>query len=349
MNNVTKRITVGLLFAMVTLTVTAVAQADPPSRVARLGQISGQVSFAPAGEDEWVVALRNRPIVIGDRLWVAEGGHAELQMGAAMVRLDGGTSIAILNLDECIAQLRVEQGALSVRVRRFAAGDQFEIDTPNLAFAIRQPGAYRIDVDPVNNTTFVATRSGSAEVYGEDTAYSIASGQRYAFTGTRLEAARYSPPPSDAFDAWVQTQEQRYARSISARYVAPDVVGYEDLDDQGTWRVVAEYGNVWIPRSVPANWAPYRYGHWAWIDPWGWTWVDDAPWGFAVSHYGRWAHMRGTWVWVPGPVRTPAYYAPALVAFVGGSNFQLTISSGAVGGVAGFRWRRARSTGRPIR
>ena len=42
------------------------------------------------------------------------------------------------------------------------------------------------------------------------------------------------------------------------------------------------------------------------------------------------------WGWVPGPVRTRAYYAPALVAFVGGNNFQLSISSGNVGGVAWF-------------
>ena len=42
------------------------------------------------------------------------------------------------------------------------------------------------------------------------------------------------------------------------------------------------------------------------------------------------------WGWVPGPARSRAYYAPALVAFVGGSNFQLTISSGNVGGVAWF-------------
>ena len=104
----------------------------------------------------------------------------------------------------------------------------------------------------------------------------------------------------------------------------------------GTWRVDATYGNVWFPSRVGADWAPYRDGHWSWIDPWGWTWVDDAPWGFAVSHYGRWANLRGTWGWVPGPVRSRAYYAPALVAFVGGANFQLSISSGNVGGVAWF-------------
>jgi hypothetical protein len=64
--------------------------------------------------------------------------------------------------------------------------------------------------------------------------------------------------------------------------------------------------------------------------------VDDAPWGFAVSHYGRWANLGGSWVWVPGPVRVPAVYAPALVAFVGGSNLQVSISSGPIGAVAWF-------------
>ena len=95
MHNFMKRLTVGWLLAIVALTVANVAQADPPSRVARLGYLSGQVSFAPAGEDEWVVATRSRPIVTGDRLWVAEGGRAELQMGLSVVRLDGGTSMAI--------------------------------------------------------------------------------------------------------------------------------------------------------------------------------------------------------------------------------------------------------------
>src|SRR4029077_11015724 len=115
-----------------------------------------------------------------------------------------------------------------------------------------------------------------------------------------------------------------------------DVVGYQDLDANGTWRTDASYGNVWIPSRVAADWAPYRDGHWAWVDPWGWTWIDDAPWGFAVSHYGRWANFGGTWGWVPGPVATRAYYAPALVVFVGGNNFQLAISGGNVGGVAWF-------------
>jgi hypothetical protein len=100
---------------------------------------------------------------------------------------------------------------------------------------------------------------------------------------------------------------------------------------------------------VTADWAPYRDGHWAWVDPWGWTWVDDAPWGFAVSHYGRWANIGNRWGWVPGPARTRAYYAPALVAFVGGNNFSVSVSSGNVGAVGWFRWARVKSIARGIR
>ncbi len=245
--------------------------------------------------------------------------------------------MSILNLDDRIAQLQLTQGTLNVRVRSLRPGQAFEVDTPNLAFTLRQPGEYRISVDPDGNATDIVVRRGQGEVYGEGAAYVIDSRQPYRFSGTGLREYQYFEAPGfDDFDRWSSARERSYDNSSSARYVSPDVVGYQDLDANGTWRVDATYGNVWIPNRVAAGWAPYRDGHWAWIDPWGWTWVDDEPWGFAVSHYGRWTNLRGTWGWVPGPVRSQAYYAPALVAFVGGSNFQLSIASGNVGGVAWF-------------
>jgi len=41
---------------------------DPPSRVARLSFTDGQVSFSPAGTDDWVGAELNRPMTTGDKL-----------------------------------------------------------------------------------------------------------------------------------------------------------------------------------------------------------------------------------------------------------------------------------------
>ena len=72
---------------------------------------------------------------------------------------------------------------------------------------------------------------------------------------------------------------------------------------------------------VFTDWAPYRYGRWIWVTPWGWTWVDDAPWGYAPFHYGRWTYLRQHWCWIPGPRHIHATYAPALVAWVGPPSF----------------------------
>ena len=313
------------------------ASADPPSRVARLGYTTGAVSFSPAGENDWVRARINRPLGTGDRLWADARARAEIQVGGAVIRMNDYTSVSVTNLDDRIAQLQLTQGTLNIRVRRLDRDQVFEVDTPNLAFTLRQPGEYRISVDPEGYATDIIVRRGQGEAYGEGAAYIIDSRQSYRFTGIGLRDYEYLDAPRyDEFDRWGSDRDRRYDNSGSARYVSQDVVGYEDLDSNGTWRVDNTYGNVWIPNRVAAGWAPYRDGHWAWIDPWGWTWVDDAPWGYAVSHYGRWTNLSGTWGWVPGPVRSRAYYAPALVAFVGGNNFQLSISSGNVGGVAWF-------------
>lgn len=313
------------------------ASADPPSRVARLGYTAGAVSFSASGADEWVRASVNRPLANGDRLWVDADARAEIQDGGALIRMASKTSVSVLNLDERITQLQLTQGILNIRVRRLAPNQVFEVDTPHLALTLRQPGDYRIAVDADGYATDVIVRQGQGEVLGEGAGYLINAQQSYRFSGSDLrDYELLNAPQPDAFDRWTGERDRLFDHATAARYVSRDVVGYQDLDANGTWRVDATYGNVWLPNRVASDWAPYRDGHWAWIDPWGWTWIDDAPWGFAVSHYGRWANLGSRWAWVPGPARLSAYYAPALVVFVGGDNFRLAISSGHVGGVAWF-------------
>jgi len=317
------------LVGIVALSVAVVAAADPPSRVARLAYAEGTVSFSPSGDDQWVRAVINRPLVAGDRLWSDQGSRGEMQVTNASLRFGPLTNVSILNLDDRIGQFELAQGALQVQVRRMNSGEIVEIDTPNFAFTITRAGSYHFDVDPESGSTLVAVRSGEGEAYGEGAAYRIAAGQVLRFYGTDLrDHENLALGPPEGFERWALSRQGRYEGSVAARYVAPEVVGYEDLDQFGTWQAVADYGNVWIPRKVPSGWAPYRYGHWAWIDPWGWTWVDDAPWGFAPFHYGRWAFVREQWCWVPGPARERPVYAPALVAFVGGNNFSVAVGSG---------------------
>jgi hypothetical protein len=319
------------------LIICGTALADPPGRVARLAHITGAVSFSPAGEDEWVLAQTNRPLITGDRLWSDAGSRAELQIGTAAARLGSNTSATLLNLDDRVVQIEITQGSLNLRVRRVYSDQGFEIDTPNLAFSIRRAGDYRIDVDPNGNSTVVRVRSGEGEAWGENAGYVIGGGQQYTFVGEGLRDYRFDRLAGpDEFDSWCFERNRREDNAVAARYVAPDMVGYSDLDDYGTWRNVEGYGNVWFPTSVGADWVPYRTGHWAWIDPWGWTWIDDAPWGFAPFHYGRWAFVSSRWCWVPGPVAVRPIYAPALVAFIGGGGFSLSVSTGPLQAVAWF-------------
>src|SRR5258708_4899108 len=298
---------------------------DPPSRVARLGYLEGSVSFQPGGTDDWVAAPLNRPMTTGDKIWSDRGSRAELQLDGSALRLSSNTAVSFLNLGDNVSQIQLSVGTLLVRVRRLDDNETYEIDTPNLAFSVLQPGVYRITVDESGTPTAINVRSGQGEVTGAGGAYSVYANEYDVFSGTDelVENSQPYAPEPDSFDAWSQGRDSRWDNSGSARYVSSDVVGYEDLDGQGAWESTPDYGNVWFPRAVEPGWAPYHDGHWSYIEPWGYTWVDDQRWGFAPFHYGRWISVRGAWGWVPCPPRAfgavyvRPVYAPALVAWVG--------------------------------
>src|SRR6267143_84346 len=318
---------------------------DPPSRVARLSYARGTVSFNPAGTDDWVSAVVNRPITTGDKLWTDNDARAELHIGSAAIRLSSNTGFSFLNLDDRMAQIRITEGTIDVRVRRLEQDETFEIDTPNLAFSILRPGNYKINVNEAGDATVVVVRDGEGEVTGGGSAYAMHPRETGTFAGIdQLDADIQRFDNDDDFDRWSRDRDRREDRSQSSRYVSSDVIGYEDLDDNGGWRPTQEYGTVWFPHTTIVGWAPYRYGHWVWISPWGWTWVDDASWGFAPFHYGRWVTVGGVWGWVPcapravvGVAYVRPVYAPALVAWVGGPHFSIGIGIGGGGG-AGVAW-----------
>jgi len=293
---------------------------DPPGRVARLNYSEGLISFRPAGEDDWVTGVPNRPLVTGDDLWADENSRAEVHIGSAALRLGAQTGITFLELDDNVTQVRLAQGSLMVRVRHVDDDDTYEIDTPNIAFTLLQPGEYRIDVSPDGSQTMVTTWHGRGHVVGGGYSYNVVAGQMATFTGTEdhLDYDLGQIPDQDDFEGWAFDRDAREDQADSANYVSREMTGYEDLDEYGDWSYVAGYGPCWRPRGIVLGWAPYRFGHWVYVGPWGWTWVEDEPWGFAPFHYGRWAFVNNAWFWVPGPVVVRPVWAPALVAFVGG-------------------------------
>lgn len=74
----------------------------------------------------------NRPLGTGDRPRSDVRAHAEVQIRGAMTRMNAGTGVSLLNLDDRIAEMQLMEGKLNVHVRRLEPDQVFEVDTPNL-------------------------------------------------------------------------------------------------------------------------------------------------------------------------------------------------------------------------
>ncbi|MGH7633620.1 MAG: DUF6600 domain-containing protein, partial [Gemmatimonadaceae bacterium] len=252
------------------------------------------------------------------------------------IRLGPLTAFEILSLDDNHVQIRLTQGTTMVSLHELADDDNYEIDTPTGAVTLLRTGTYRVDVSEDGATSTVTVRDGNAEVASNNSTVPVRADETVLFTADGASPDVRAAAPMDEYDQWADARDRGDNQSVSAQYVGRDMTGYEDLDANGTWDNDPSYGHVWIPAHVVSGWAPYRYGRWAWVEPWGWTWIDDAPWGFAPFHYGRWAYVRNRWVWAPGVIVRRPVYAPALVAFVGGSNFSVSVGFGSGGGTAWF-------------
>jgi len=286
----------------------------------RLSYVDGQVSFWRPGAPEWVTAQINTALAPGDELSTGAPGNFELQVGSrAFVRAWAGTGLGLVNQEPDFLQIKVTAGHASLDLRALDRGRTVELDTPNAAFTIEHPGYYRVYVQG-DRTSFISRRGGRATVTPSNgQAAAIAASEEVIIEGIDApRLASYAAPPLDEWDRWNYARTDYLADAVSARYVSPGVYGVSDLDRHGRWRVVSDYGPVWVPTSVPAGWVPYSTGAWTYDLAYGWTWVDTSPWGWAPFHYGRWVFVDRYWAWAPGPVIVRPAYAPALVAFFGG-------------------------------
>jgi uncharacterized protein DUF6600 len=308
--------------------------ADPPARVARINYLQGPVSLQRGDLDEWDQAAINYPMVANDSLWTDDHARAELHIGSTALRLADQTSISFLNLNDQVVQIRLAKGVVELHLNRLDPEESYEIDTPCAFASLSQTGDYRLEVDEAGDTTII-TRRGQAEVTIGPSTFDVAADQQANVVNSADPICELSPPKLiDDFERWANERTRREEQCVSSRYVSREMIGYEDLDAYGGWTTLPEYGNAWAPYSVPVGWSPYSAGNWLWLEPYGWTWVDVEPWGFAPFHYGRWAFVRNTWYWVPGPLAPRPIFAPALVSFIGGNNWGVSFGFG--GGIGWF-------------
>jgi len=325
-----KRLTLALSAGCAAGALAGAALADPPAQVGRVAWVESGVSFLPPGEQSWTWASVNYPVTDGESFWTGDAGRTEIQAGPVEVSADSETELDVLALDYGQTRLGLPQGSIDLKLWRAPPGG-VAISTPAGDVVIDQPGEYRVDVGapqddggypPVEVTVF----DGHAGAPGQSGLIDVGPGAAAVIYPGYDPEIQYAQDAS--IDDWARSRQSGENWNVQAAY-SPDVTGYGELAGYGDFAQDPDYGTVWYPTGVSYDWAPYRFGRWAYVAPWGYTWVDDQPWGFAPFHYGRWAQINGRWGWIPGRPTARPVYAPALVAFIGGLAF---------GGGGGVGW-----------
>jgi hypothetical protein len=316
------------------------AQADPNDvqrAVARVSLIEGDVSVRRGDSGDWVAAAINAPLVSTDDLVTGQNSRAEIEFDASNVmRIGGNAEVKFAELEYGRYQLDVARGTVTFRVLRPSAVN-VEVDTPSVSVRPSKLGSYRITVSEAGESE-VTARVGSVDVFTPKGSESVNVGQTLMARGAAAdpEFQIVNAIAIDDWDRWNMARDSAALASTSNQYVPEGVYGTEDLDQNGQWDNVPDYGYCWRP-AVVAGWAPYSLGRWVWEDWYGWTWISYDPWGWAPYHYGRWFYRANFgWYWYPG-ARGMHYWSPALVGFIGwgggGLGFGLGFGFGNIGWV----------------
>jgi hypothetical protein len=298
----------------------------PPSRVGRLSLVTGDVDLRGVGETSWADAALNQPVIAGQAVRTGRKARGEIEIGAHTVDVSNDTELEIARLDDQTIQLSVRRGRMGLRLRQFGDGETVGIDFPQGAVWLLNPGRYDVDAGDDDRPARVAVFEGTVRLIADGTETRVEMGQVAVLSGSAPLAVAGEPAKQDDFVEWCRDCDYDETRLAARYYVSPYVTGIAELDAAGVWKMNADYGPVWFP-SDP-EWSPYRFGHWSWMAPWGWTWIDDQPWGFAPSHYGRWALIDEHWGWVPGSFAAHPLFAPAVVAFLGTPGVGLSSEDG---------------------
>ena len=140
------------------------AQDDPPPQAGRLSSLSGAVSLQPAGADDWSQASPNYPIGPGDRIFTDSDGRAEIQIGQNYVRIGPNSDVTFVEFDPQNVTFGVAQGTVHVRTRGLWNGQSLYVQTPSGGTTVGGPADFRVDVMPAEPAAIFTTYSGDVNI-----------------------------------------------------------------------------------------------------------------------------------------------------------------------------------------
>src|SRR5439155_9215033 len=240
---------------------------DPPGRVGRLAFIQGTVSFHDRDQTDWAPAVANTPLTSGDALWTEPNARSEVSIAGTRVRMDQGTQLDMLAIDDSQTRIQLDQGRLDIKTFTYDNHQPYEILTPRGTITLQQQGDYYVEAGSTQDPTRLGVRAGAAQIQapnGQTLAVRAGEvGEVFDDNGSpHLRTIPSAPPPMPSY--WAE-RDRIVAYDQPPQYVTAGMTGYEDLNYYGSWSNDPDYGYVWAPRAVVAGWEPYRTGHWDFV------------------------------------------------------------------------------------
>jgi len=171
----------------------------PETTPPRLSLTDGQVSFWRPGAPEWTQAQVNTPLAPGDALSTGSPGTLEIQIGPReFVRAWGSTQLGLGAVEADFVQFTLAAGSAVFDLRGLDPGETVEIDTPNAAVTIGQPGYYRVDV--TGDRSRIMTREGGRATVtpAGGQPVTVTPSEELVVEGTSsAQLAAYAAPPLD--------------------------------------------------------------------------------------------------------------------------------------------------------
>jgi hypothetical protein len=258
--------------------------------------VEGSATVTQAGSQDRTPADVNQPVLVGDRVSVADRSRVELVLADRnLVRLDAGSELLLERLaassdaNDRATVLRLLEGNMQVVVTEDSLGDELpRLETADATIFPQDFGVYRVTTDQ-GGWTEVTVRRGKAEVRTGGGSEILEADERAVIEGDGDRRAGLDVQDAgglDNLERWAQRldQDQDQEADADAGYVDDDLrYSAAPLNRYGSW-VTIEDQSYWRPR-VAAGWRPYSDGRWVYT-PSGMTWVSYEPWGWVPYHYG---------------------------------------------------------------
>lgn len=309
-------------------TVIHAATSRPPTLVARVAYLEGDLLRYVSAEEDWVATAVDSPVGPKDVFYSDKDARAEITFpNRTIARLGSATQVEIVAIEPDLTDLYVASGQF--RAYNRSSEVFFRIST---AFGyVVSPAGSVVELYVGDESVEVASLQGAVQFIhtkdGYETKYDLRAGSGSIIADKEAVARGEGTVDAD-WDRWnverdrLWTQRQR----VRSEYV-PEPLQEDSwvLEENGRWERVyydGEYRMLWRPTAVAVGWAPFTVGRWTtWYDEQ--VWIPYEPFGYVTHHYGHWVIVGGVWYWMPPAITVIAgfprpwvYWYPGRVAWI---------------------------------